>query len=770
MVSDRSQGSAERARDASSGSNTQPSRLDVENPWPGLAAYDEASRDFFHGREHEALELLRLIRLAPLTALYGKSGLGKTSLLQAGLFPLLREQHFLPVYLRIDFSEGATDPLEQVARPLEEELARAGAEYPERNQGETLWDHLHREDLEIWSKDNFPLMPVLVFDQFDEMFSHRVDDPKRAEKRRNSLANLFENRIPAELASDAAKRSRLNLLSLHYRVVLSCREDYLPDLKSWEKDVPSLLRNYLRLEPMTRQCAIDTVEASGETVLADNVAPSIVDFVGKLDQRANRTDEAIIEPVLLCLCCYQLNRLRKDGEKISKELVDRAGRDILDNFYQTALGDKHVGGPPDVPTFIEIHLIQGDRFRGAYPKAEAIEEGLLTQTQLDALTDRLRLLRVVQHTDTARIELIHDRLVEVVCRARDERKLRERQVARERETAAEAVRKIKRSLRRVGSLIVLSAFGLLFYSSYTQWEESRAWATLYSATNGRRFSLSQDVAIVGRPTPSSASIFQVELRNREVSRIHLMVLHDFYAMDVRSLYGTTVNSELLQYGEPRRLEDGDVIGLAGVAAFVFHPLTYHAWQYFWRTPPPSDEVAPTGWGLLIDGKRRLVFPLTQDEVFIAPIGDGGVEPHDHPEGAIAIVRRRDVVGHLDIESSRATVELTKRGPEDPDTAEVDLFAFARPGTTGQSVDFNAASWLTIEDVADGQALEADIKPDDYFYGRFVVPEAHQYFMLRSSHGVRDHSLNELAFRQGERRFQVIWRDPDVESDSRDNPR
>jgi hypothetical protein len=65
---------------------------------------------------------------------------------------------------------------------------------------------------------------------------------------RHGLADLIENRIPTELATDAAKseRSRLNLLSLHYRIVVSCREDYLPELKSWERDVPSLLRNFLR--------------------------------------------------------------------------------------------------------------------------------------------------------------------------------------------------------------------------------------------------------------------------------------------------------------------------------------------------------------------------------------------------------------------------------------------------------------------------------------------------------------------------------------------
>jgi pSer/pThr/pTyr-binding forkhead associated (FHA) protein len=766
MVSDSSQGSPAGVSDASSESDERRPTLDVENPWPGLAAYDEASRDFFHGREREAQELLRLIRLAPLTTLYSKSGLGKSSLLQAGLFPLLREQHFLPVYLRIDFSDGATDPLEQVALRLEAELARAEAEYPVRH-GETLWRYLHREPLEIWSKDNFPLVPVLVFDQFEEMFLHRGSDPKRVEELRNSLADLIENRIPAELATDAAKpeRSQLSLLSLHYRIVLSCREDFLPDLKSWEADVPSLLRNYLRLEPMTRQCAIEAVEASGGTVLAEGVAPLIVDFVGTIDERPNSSAEAVIEPVLLSLCCHQLNRRRKAGEKINKALVDRAGRDILDNFYQTALADKDVKGLPDVATFIETHLIQGERFRGDYPKAEAIKEGLLAQTQLDALTNRHRLLRVVQHTDTARIELIHDRMVEVVCRARNERKIRERQAEQERQ-AAEAARRSKKRLRAAAGVIALTllAAGYFFHSSFTQWEETRAWATLDSAASGRRYPLQQDVANIGRPTKGMDLIYQVALLNRAVSRIHLMIFQNFNAIDVRSLYGTTVNGEFLQYGQQAGLESGDVIVLGGVAAFVFHPLTYRAWQYFARTPL-SDEAPPPGWALLIDGKRRLVFPLTQDEVFIAPAGDSGIEPRDRPEGAIAVVRRRDV-DRVEISWSRATAELLDHRPEDPGTAEVDVFAFTPPGARGHSRELNT-TFLTIEDVADGQPLEAEIKLDDYTYGRFVLPEAQQNFLLRSTRGVRDHSLTELAFHQGGRRFQVIWRDPRIESPPRD---
>ncbi len=89
------------------GLSRRPPRIDAQNPWPGLAAYDEASMAFFFGRETEVAALMQYIRHSPITVLYGKSGLGKSSLLQAGLIPKLREAHFLPVYLHVDFSEKA---------------------------------------------------------------------------------------------------------------------------------------------------------------------------------------------------------------------------------------------------------------------------------------------------------------------------------------------------------------------------------------------------------------------------------------------------------------------------------------------------------------------------------------------------------------------------------------------------------------------------------------------------------------------------------------
>ena len=86
-------------------------QLDDANPWPGLESFEEDSHAFFFGRDREIQSLSKHVREAPVTVLYGQSGLGKTSLLRAGLFPVLREHDFLPVRVRFEFKAdcGATD-------------------------------------------------------------------------------------------------------------------------------------------------------------------------------------------------------------------------------------------------------------------------------------------------------------------------------------------------------------------------------------------------------------------------------------------------------------------------------------------------------------------------------------------------------------------------------------------------------------------------------------------------------------------------------------
>ena len=92
--------------------------IDTERPWPGLLPFGEDSRMFFHGREAETDELFRLIEREPLTVLFGQSGLGKSSLLNAGVFPNLRRAGYLPVYLRLNLDATAPALIDQVWHAL----------------------------------------------------------------------------------------------------------------------------------------------------------------------------------------------------------------------------------------------------------------------------------------------------------------------------------------------------------------------------------------------------------------------------------------------------------------------------------------------------------------------------------------------------------------------------------------------------------------------------------------------------------------------------
>jgi hypothetical protein len=425
--------------------------LDAENPWPGLASYDEASCDYFKGRESDAAELVRLIKLSPFVTFYGKSGLGKSSVLQAGVFPALRKAHFLPVHLRLDYAQTAQLPLmEQAALRLRQEVAARKADAAEPEPGESLWAYLQRRDTPIWGADNYPLVPVLVFDQFEEMFS-RGGSPEHVQRLLDAMADFAADRLPRELTDDRVASRRLNLQTQQYHVVLAFRSDFLAEVTSWVKQKNLPRHESLHLTAMPRQRAIEAVEHPGAAVLEPGVAEQIVDFLlqregpreGPRDAvSANTTRVGDVEPALLSLCCYQLNRKRKRPAKIDAELLRSVGQSILADFYQEAVKDM----PPRVPRFIEENLILGDRYRNPYPREVALASGGLTEDELNHLTKN-RLLRIDPQGDELRIELIHDRLVGVVRESRDARRARE---AQEIERAAaekqqrEALEKIER--------------------------------------------------------------------------------------------------------------------------------------------------------------------------------------------------------------------------------------------------------------------------------------------------------------------------------------
>jgi hypothetical protein len=175
-----------------------------ESPWLGLKSFEESALEYFFGRDGEVRELSERVEHKTLTVFFGKSGLGKTSLLRAGLVPALRACGYLPVVVRLNYTDADLQLVEQVLSKLRETLISSGyeklANFPER--GIDLWQLFHDSKYGFVSFENVPgIRPVLIFDQFEEIFS-------KAEHRRSdvlafssALACLVENYQPEEVRS-----------------------------------------------------------------------------------------------------------------------------------------------------------------------------------------------------------------------------------------------------------------------------------------------------------------------------------------------------------------------------------------------------------------------------------------------------------------------------------------------------------------------------------------------------------------------------------------
>ena len=61
-------------------------------PYVGLQPFEAADRDYFFGRERDQRIIISNLLSSPLTILYGSSGVGKSSVLLAGVVPQLRKE------------------------------------------------------------------------------------------------------------------------------------------------------------------------------------------------------------------------------------------------------------------------------------------------------------------------------------------------------------------------------------------------------------------------------------------------------------------------------------------------------------------------------------------------------------------------------------------------------------------------------------------------------------------------------------------------------
>src|ERR1700676_731608 len=438
--------------------------VDDRNPWLGLASFTEETRAYFYGREDEVAELARRVQRKLLTVLFGQSGLGKTSILRAGLVPRLRGQGYCPIYVRIDYGKESPEPAEQIKQAISRTARRSGewTQAAVAVAGESLWEFLHHRDDVLRDESGTTLIPLLIFDQFEEIFTLAQSDEfgrARAARFIDELADLVENRPPksleAKLDEDESGAERFDFARGDYRVLIALREDYLAPLEGLKKAMPSISQNRLRLAPMTGEQALAAVLRPGKRLVSEEVAAAIVRFVAGGSELAN----AEVEPSLLSLICRELNnaRIAQGRDEISSDLLAGSRDTILSEFYERALADQ----PPGVRQVIEDNLLTESGYRESLAE-ERITKALAAvgapPDTLATLVNR-RLLRIEERLDLRRVELTHDVLCGVVKASRDlrlERAARD-EAERQLEAQRQRVRATRQALVRARKIAAVCA-------------------------------------------------------------------------------------------------------------------------------------------------------------------------------------------------------------------------------------------------------------------------------------------------------------------------
>ena len=401
-----------------------------QNPWAGLSSYEDPAKSKqplkFCGRDKETKEVARLIDDNFFVTLYGKSGIGKTSLLNAGVFPALRREQYTPLSLRLGMTDERLTFQEIIMQAIEHAITEVGGsvqiinvidEQGDYDDADCLWRWFARR--RFLTADGQVTFPVLVFDQFEEVFRH-ADSRKKTEVLLNQLNYLIdEGHAIGDVVVDGEEYS----YDFNFRFVLSIREDDLYRLEDTLDNcsLSALKRCRYRLRSLTEQGAKDVILIPGGDLFEPEEQTAIADVI---ISKSRNEDDSISTNIISLLCSRIFVDFQKsDADHITPALVDNF---IKGNPFERFYNEATRGFSDHEKSYIEEHLVDSTGRRNSIPESDFLLHVPKGKDLLEGDT------RILQRTSTSsngsnyRIELIHDSFCEPLAGLKEKRERRKR--------------------------------------------------------------------------------------------------------------------------------------------------------------------------------------------------------------------------------------------------------------------------------------------------------------------------------------------------------
>jgi WD40 repeat protein len=460
---------------------TEPRVILPSSPYKGLAAFDDSELDalFFFGRERETEVIAANLIASRFTVLYGPIGVGKSSVLRAGVVRRVRTH--APDALVVAHDSWAGDAVGSILRTV------AGALHVERPAPDVpLADGL----AELCGRSGSDL--YLVLDQFEEVFAYP------------GFATLAASLAEVVTRSD-----------LRVDVLLALREGALSKLDVFTGHIPNLFGNNLALNRLDRGAARAAVigpvarynELSGgrSIELEDELVEAVLDQVevgrvlaGGLDREP--ASEAGLDGVEAPYLQLVMERLWEAEELHGSQLLRRATLDELGGAQAIVRAhlieavEELAPSERDVAARVFNHLVTPSGTKIAHDAQDLAQYANVREEELRPVLASLAGNRILRPVD-GRFEIFHDVLADAVVRWRT-RHEGERALENQR---VEAERRHRRLLiLLVSSLVALAAMAAVTIYALTQRASAREQTSLAraEATSARASELAAEASVL----------------------------------------------------------------------------------------------------------------------------------------------------------------------------------------------------------------------------------------------------------------------------------
>jgi WD40 repeat protein len=453
------------------------------SPYQGLIPYDEADAPFFFGREKETRLITANLFASPLTLLYGASGVGKSSVLRAGVARQLREREDLLVVV---FNSWQRNPVSDLIQAIADQAKLAdAAKWSEamslmpRDSEASLGEFL------AICASQLQRRLMIILDQFEEYFLyHPVDD---------------------EFAAEFCKAVTKPQAPVSF--LISIREDFYAKLDRFEGRIPSLYDNYLRIEHLDRKAARIAIEKpiveynqryadDGQFMIEPELVSAVLSQVetgqviigeagrGVIEAKPHEDSEAQIETPFLQLVMTRIweKELADGSHRLQLATLERLGG--AENIVRTHLDAVIARLTPreqDVAASIFHYLVTPSGTKIAYSASDLAGSAELSEPEVFGVLEKLshgdvRILRPVDppldRPTAPRYEIFHDVLAPAILTWRtnyvqaQERAEAERR-AEEQQQRADEQAAIARRFRRLAialAIVILLALGTAIFA------------------------------------------------------------------------------------------------------------------------------------------------------------------------------------------------------------------------------------------------------------------------------------------------------------------